>query len=793
MRGIRRFVFGAFAVGGALVGSEPERASGAAAGRSAPGREAVPTAARTPEPRPEARRTPGRLPMAFEENVGQFDSRARFRGMARGYNAYVTAADEAVLSLRSPEGRLAVAMRFEGASKRARLEPVRGRSGKSHYFLGRDPKGWRRGARLFESVGVTGLYRGVDLEWKPEDGRLRYDLRLAPDADLRQVRLRMDGAKGLSVDRSTGELVVATAAGEVRHTRPKMWEEAADGSALTFLTFFGGDGSDLADGIAVYDSTVVIIAGQTTSAEDTFPLQDALYGTYNGGTDGFVASLSQDGGGLSFSTYLGGDDYDEIVGVAVGGDGEITVVGTTASTESTFPVTVGPALVHNGGEDAFVARIALDGQELAFCGYIGGENEDLGGGLAVDADGITYVCGTTQGGTEFPNSTDVGTLTYNGGTTDAFIALVAPDGTNVEEAMYLGGEDDDKASAIITEGGSEAIVVGGTLSSEDTFPGASSPAAGFDGTYDGDLDAFVARVAVSSKSVVWWTYLGGIGDDDATGVAIRYDDEFNQHVLVCGRTSSSEDDGFPVEDPVDGTFNGGASDGFVVDLVSDGASVSFADFFGGDEDDVVEAIVARNGTSAIVFAGTTESSAGFPLEVGPSSSFGGVADVFVAEIDIEAATPMSLSLAPKFGNVTDHSSVKRDVIDVSGLFFFEESSDGEVHPGTEVVTIVVGPAGEEQTLVLDPDAMPDGVAWKVKGTTYTWASKKGAVPKWSVKIETKPTKESFRFQVTDLTFAAAIANPVTVRMEVGEDVGEDVATWPTATHNASVLEKFRWP
>ena len=52
--------------------------------------------------------------------------------------------------------------------------------------------------------------------------------------------------------------------------------------------------------------------------------------------------------------------------------GNAYVAGDTASTEATFPVTGGPDLTHNGGIDAFVAKVNSTGTALTYCGYIGG-------------------------------------------------------------------------------------------------------------------------------------------------------------------------------------------------------------------------------------------------------------------------------------------------------------------------------------------------------------------------------------------------------------------------------------
>ena len=83
-------------------------------------------------------------------------------------------------------------------------------------------------------------------------------------------------------------------------------------------------------------------------------------------------------------------------GIAVDGAGNAYVTGDTASTEATFPVTVGPDLTHNGGDyDAFVAKVNAAGTALVYCGYIGGSGQDHGNGIAVDGAGNAYVTGNT--------------------------------------------------------------------------------------------------------------------------------------------------------------------------------------------------------------------------------------------------------------------------------------------------------------------------------------------------------------------------------------------------------------
>ena len=74
--------------------------------------------------------------------------------------------------------------------------------------------------------------------------------------------------------------------------------------------------------------------------------------------DAFVAKVAAGGAGLDYCGYIGGSGDDFGCGIAVDSAFTATVTGVTASTEASFPVTVGPDLIHNGGNDAFVARVS---------------------------------------------------------------------------------------------------------------------------------------------------------------------------------------------------------------------------------------------------------------------------------------------------------------------------------------------------------------------------------------------------------------------------------------------------
>jgi len=89
---------------------------------------------------------------------------------------------------------------------------------------------------------------------------------------------------------------------------------------------------------------------------------------------------------------------------------------------------VGPSLILDttfGREDAFVARVNVQGAALDYCGYIGGMNFDQGNGIALDSFGNAYVIGYTASDAGFQNFPAVTgpDLSYNGGV-DAFVAKI---------------------------------------------------------------------------------------------------------------------------------------------------------------------------------------------------------------------------------------------------------------------------------------------------------------------------------------------------------------------------------
>src|SRR5206468_10632318 len=114
---------------------------------------------------------------------------------------------------------------------------------------------------------------------------------------------------------------------------------------------------------------------------------------FGGAVDAFVAKVDVDGKKLLYCGYIGGNQDEAGVGIAVDADGSAYVAGRTHSSEATFPVTVGPGLTQKGGYDAFVAKVRPDGSGLVYCGYVGGSSDDDAQGVAVDGTGSAYITG----------------------------------------------------------------------------------------------------------------------------------------------------------------------------------------------------------------------------------------------------------------------------------------------------------------------------------------------------------------------------------------------------------------
>ena len=420
----------------------------------------------------------------------------------------------------------------------------------------------------------------------------------------------------------------------------------ATGTALVYAGYIGGSGNDHGDGIAVDGVGNAYITGYTQSTEATFPVTGGPDLTFNGGNgygDAFVTKVNAAGTALIYAGYIGGVDNDRSGGIAVDSAGNAYVTGLTDSTEGTFPVTGGPDLTHNGGSDAFVAKVNAAGTTLIYAGYLGGSGSDAGNGIAVDGVGNAYITGnTTSRQATFPVTVGPD-LTYNGGFSsnygDAFVAKVNAAGTALVYAGYIGGSNIDYGFGIAVDNAGNAYVTGRTWSSEATFPATVGP----DLTFNGTQDAFVAKVNTAGTALVYAGYIGGSSYD--TGGSIAVDGAGNAY--VTGDTLSTETS-FPVSGGPDLTYNGGMYDAFVTKVNTAGTALVYAGYLGGSSNDQGLGIAVDGAGNAYITGDTLSTQATFPVTGGPDLTYNGNGliysgysngDAFVAKVSESGAMP----------------------------------------------------------------------------------------------------------------------------------------------------------
>jgi len=305
----------------------------------------------------------------------------------------------------------------------------------------------------------------------------------------------------------------------------------ASGNAVVYSGYLGGQGSDVASSVAVDAYGRAYLVGTTDNATD-FPVYIGPDQTFNGGQDAFVARVAASGLALEFCGFIGGSQNDNGSWLALDNNNNLYVIGYTASTPGhQFPVKIGPKLTHSGGLDAFVAKVNSLGSSIVYCGYIGGTGDDYGTGIAVDSAGCAYLTGTTLSTNGFPVVVGPDT-SYNGGG-DAYVAKVKADGSSLEYSGFLGGVAGDYGLSIAVNTAGEAVVTGATDSSDFPLLGTSYA------TYAGGREVFLTMVAASGSSLIYSTYLGGSGNEEANGVAL----DPNGLACLAGFTTSTN---FPV-------------------------------------------------------------------------------------------------------------------------------------------------------------------------------------------------------------------------------------------------------
>ena len=340
------------------------------------------------------------------------------------------------------------------------------------------------------------------------------------------------------------------------------------GSALVYSTYLGGNGGDESYGIAVDAAGNAYVTGRTFSPD--FPTTaGAFQTTYGGEQDAFVTQLDAAGSALVYSTYLGGNRYDEGNSIAVDPAGNAYVGGLTQSFD--FPTTAGAFQTRAVGDtNAFVAKLDSAGCTLVYCTYLGGSGNTGGGGLAVDASGNVYVEGATDS-IDFPTTTGAFQTTYGGGISDAFVAKLDLAGAALVYSTYLGGSGEDSTFGLAVDADGNAYVTGGTFSSD--FPTTMGALQTIHG--GGSDDAFVTKLDATGSVLVYSTYLGGSGGD--TGLGITVDTAGN--AFVTGNTDSSD---FPTTATAfQTTYGGGTADAFVTQLDAAGSALVYSTYLGG--------------------------------------------------------------------------------------------------------------------------------------------------------------------------------------------------------------------
>jgi hypothetical protein len=325
-------------------------------------------------------------------------------------------------------------------------------------------------------------------------------------------------------------------------------------NSLIYSSFLGGSNGniagDFANDIAVTPAGVAFMVGATDASN--FPTESPsqlppFQTVHHGVNDAFIAKVSPSGS-LIYATLFGGNAEEQAVSVAVDSDERAYVTGFTLSSAATFPLknAFQPNRI-GSSEDAFVAKFNADGTALFYSSFLGGGNTNNSGhGIAVDAGGNAYVTGQSA---IFNNA-----LTVNGfpssvpnlGGLVAKIEASDATGATIPKILYMDGFS-TAGNAIALDPRGNVYIAGTNNGSMPTTPGVLQPTGNV-----GTNDATIVKIAS--------TFPDTIGVFHPPANARPVDDFRLRNSNTAGPADLTEDFGQAGDQALAGDWNGDGVD-----------------------------------------------------------------------------------------------------------------------------------------------------------------------------------------------------------------------------------------
>jgi hypothetical protein len=516
-----------------------------------------------------------RLPLSFEQNVGQTDPQVRFLSRSGRYRVYLTdqAAVLQIAGAGDKNGGVVVRTTLAGSSESAHATGRGLQNAPTNYMVG-PRESWNIGVANYTAVEYASVYPGINLVYYGSERQLEYDFDVAPHANAGAIVLNVAGANRITTSED-GSLVLDTAAGEVRWAKPVAYQQVAskrrlvnasyrvNGNLVSFDigqydhnkeliidpillygTFLDGTNFDRPAGMLVDSAGYVYILGETSSTD--FPTTPGAYqrqiqNSLNAQI--FVSKLTQDFSALVWSTIIGGsgsNNYALPYAFALDQSENAYIVGTTADQyydettnqfifyPSTFPTT---SVAYNTDRPAsvryFLLKLNNTGSALNYSTFLSDQPNIDPTSVAVDEQGHAYITGIynqNNGLTApFPATAGAYQSTY-AGYDDSFVMKFNPQASGLIYATLIGGSQTEDAYQIQVDSGGNATIDGFTYSSN--YPITSN------GMRQTDEGGFITTFNPQGTGLIYSTVLNHVMSID-----VKRDDQGNYYASGSAGTN----------------------------------------------------------------------------------------------------------------------------------------------------------------------------------------------------------------------------------------------------------------